>query len=91
MFFVVICVDLFSSCVSGTGFADICVGLCNPTVFYNDPNYTIGVVMCTFDAVVENNQTTWPRLEWLFECMCDFFCWACNLFLYNKYSTNLYI
>lgn len=55
--------------VSGTGFADICIGLCNPTIFFNDPNYTIGTVMCTFDAVVENNQITWPRLQWLFECM----------------------
>lgn len=54
---------------SGTGFADLCVGLCNPTVFYNSSNNTIGTVMCTFDVVVEDNQITWPRLQWLFECM----------------------
>lgn len=59
--------------VSGTGFADICVGLSNPQVFYSDPNNTIGTVMCTFDAVVENDKITWPRLQWLFECMCDLF------------------
>ncbi|XP_022161286.1 lisH domain and HEAT repeat-containing protein KIAA1468-like isoform X1 [Myzus persicae] len=52
-----------------TGFADICVGLSNPQVFYSDPNNTIGTVMCTFDAVVEDNKITWPRLQWLFECM----------------------
>lgn len=58
--------------VLGTGFADICVGLCDPTVFYNDLNNTIGTVMCTFDVVVENGQITWPRLQWLFEYMWDF-------------------
>jgi len=63
--------------VLGTGFADICVGLSNPQVFYSDPNNTIGTVMCTFDAVVEDNKITWPRLQWLFECMCDLFFLLC--------------
>jgi len=63
--------------VLGTGFADICVGLSNPQVFYSDPNNTIGTVMCTFDAVVEDNKITWPRLQWLFECMYDLFFLLC--------------
>lgn len=70
IYFIIINVNyLFLFNISGTGFADICVGLCNPKVFYNDPNNTIGTVMCTFDAVVEENQTIWPRLQWLFEWM----------------------
>lgn len=62
-------VNSFLFNVLGTGFANICVGLCNPTVFFNDINNTIGTVMCTFDAVVEDNQITWPRLQWLFDYM----------------------
>lgn len=66
-----LCVNHIKSVLNvlGTGFANICVGLCDPTVFYDNSNNTIGTVMCTFDAVVENNQTTWPKLQWLFEYM----------------------
>jgi len=62
--------------------------LSNPQVFYSDPKNTIGTVMCTFDAVVEENKITWPRLQWLFEYMCDLF--KINSF-FDKYLINLYL
>lgn len=56
-------------CIIGTGFSDLCVGLCDPTIFFSDPNYKIGIVMCTFDMAVESSDETWIRLQWLLEFM----------------------
>ncbi|XP_050427813.1 RAB11-binding protein RELCH homolog isoform X2 [Adelges cooleyi] len=50
-----------------TGFADICTGLCNPTIFYSNANYKIGVVMCTFDLAMERAEISCTRLDWLLD------------------------
>ncbi|XP_050533582.1 RAB11-binding protein RELCH-like isoform X2 [Daktulosphaira vitifoliae] len=50
-------------------FSDLCVGLCDPTIFFSNPDYKIGIVMCIFDMAVENIDKTWTRLQWLLEFM----------------------
>uniref|UniRef100_A0A023EYQ8 Protein phosphatase 2a regulatory subunit a n=1 Tax=Triatoma infestans TaxID=30076 RepID=A0A023EYQ8_TRIIF len=49
-----------------TGFAEVCKGLANPVLFYND--HPVGVVIGAFDFCLQQ-LTPWPQLAWIIDSL----------------------